>query len=106
MAAPNQSLKTRTECDDGIQDLDDIKTVVNNIISSLSIVKCEYKNNEVTSQQCEYKNGKVTSSQSLKAFGATINGLDDTTCLQHCCHNNECNDTAFQLQAASKIFNG
>ena len=70
----NRSLKAITDCNDGIQELDDIKTVVNYIISSLSIV------------QCECKHG-------VAKFGATINNLDDTTYLQHCFHNNnECKD--------------
>ena len=45
-------LKERTECDDD-KDLDNIKTMVNDIIGSLAIVHCEFKKDEVTSQQCE-----------------------------------------------------
>ena len=59
VSAPNQSLEERTECDDDGKDLDNIKTIVNNIVSSLAIVHCEFKNGKVISQQCEYKSGIV-----------------------------------------------
>ena len=90
VSAPNWSLEVRTECDDGIQDLDNIKTVVNNIISSLAIVQCEFKNGEVTSQQCEYKNSIVH-----------CENKNDKVTSQQCEYNNG-KVTAFQLQTVSE----
>ena len=60
VSALNQSLEARTEADDGIQDLDNIKIVGNNIITSLAIVQYEYKNDEMTSQQCEYNKNIIS----------------------------------------------
>ena len=90
VSAPNQSLKARTESDDGIQDLDNIKTVGNNIINSLAIMQYEFKNGKVTSQQCEYKSGIVQCEYK-----------NDKVTSQQCEYNKN-KLTAFQLQTASK----
>ena len=91
VSALNQSLKARTESDDGIQDLDNITKVGNNIISSLAIVEYEFKNDKVTSQQCEYKSGIVQ-----------YEYKNDKVISQQYEYNKN-KVTAFQLQAASKI---
>ena len=49
MEHTHKSLEERTECNDD-KDLDNIKTMVNDIISSLAIVYYEFKNDKVTSQ--------------------------------------------------------
>ena len=51
VSASNQSLKAIAECGDDIQDLGDLKTLVNNITNSPTIVQCKYKDSELASSR-------------------------------------------------------